>query len=50
MEMELKQYLFHIIEAPEASDVQDTIQPLFNFLDNQLSPYTELLIRLNLTR
>ncbi|CAF5127665.1 unnamed protein product [Rotaria sp. Silwood1] len=50
MEMELKQYLFHISEAPDASTIQDTIQPLFIFLDNQLSPYTELLIRLNLTR
>ncbi|CAF4370314.1 unnamed protein product, partial [Rotaria sp. Silwood2] len=50
MEMELKQYLFHIIEAPEASAAQDTIQPLFTFLDNQLLPYTEYLIRLNLTR
>jgi hypothetical protein len=50
MEMELKQYLFHIIEAPEASNVQDTIQPLITFLDTQLLPYKELLIRLNLTR
>ncbi|CAF0914776.1 unnamed protein product [Rotaria sordida] len=50
MEMELKQYLFHIIEAPDASTIQDTIQPLFTFLDNQLVPYTEYLIRLNLTR
>lgn len=50
MEMELKQYLFHIIEAPEASIIQDNIQPLLNFLDNQLLPYRELLIRLNLTR
>ena len=50
MEMELKQYLFHIIEAPEASNVEDTIQPLFVFLDNQLAPYRELLIRQNLTR
>ncbi|CAM4874974.1 unnamed protein product [Rotaria socialis] len=50
MEMELKQYLFHIVEAPEASNAQDTIQPLFTFLDNQLLPYTEYLIRQNVTR
>jgi hypothetical protein len=50
MEMELKQYLFHIIEAPEPSIVEDTIQPLFTFLDIQLLPYKELLTRLNLSR
>jgi hypothetical protein len=50
MEMELKQYLFHVIEAPDASIVEETIQPLFIFLDNQLLPYKELLTRLNLTR
>ncbi len=50
MEMELKQYLFHVIEAPEASVVQDTIQPLTTFLDNQLVPYQEFLIGLNLIR
>lgn len=50
MEMELKQYLFHIIEAPDASPVQETMQPLFNFLDNQLRPYREILTKLNFTR
>jgi hypothetical protein len=50
MEMELKQYLFHIIEAPDASSVEDTIQPMFTFLDNQLLPYREILIRQNITR
>ena len=50
MEMELKQYLFHIIEAPDASDVEDTTQPLFTFLNNQLLPYRDFLIRQNLTR
>jgi hypothetical protein len=50
MEMELKQYLFHIIEAPDASFVQDTTQPLFIFLDTQLLPYREFLITLNLTK
>ncbi len=50
MEMELKQYLFHVIEAPNASIVEETIQPLFIFLDNQLLPYKELLTRLNFTR
>ena len=50
MEMELKQYLFHIIEAPEASSMQENVQPLLTFLDQQLSPYRECLIRNNLTR
>lgn len=50
MEMELKQYLFHVIEAPDASIVQQTIQPLFTFLDEQLLPYQELLTRLNFIR
>ena len=50
MEMELKQYLFHIVEAPEASAAQDTIQPMFTFLDNQLLPYRDILIRQNITR
>ncbi|UJR07768.1 hypothetical protein I4U23_012051 [Adineta vaga] len=50
MEMELKQYLFHIVEAPDASDVQETVQPLLNFLNNQLIPYQGLLIRQNLIR
>jgi hypothetical protein len=50
MEMELKQHLFHIIEAPESVPLQDTIQPLFNFLDTKTSPYKEVLIRQNFTR
>lgn len=50
MEMELKQYLFHIIEAPDASDVEETAQPLFVFLNTQLAPYREFLIRQNLVR
>ena len=50
MEMELKQYLFHVIEAPDASSLPESIQPLFTFLDNQLLPYKELLTRLNFTR
>ena len=50
MEMEVKQYLFHLIEAPEASEVQETIQPLFTFLDSQLAPYKEFLIAPNFIR
>lgn len=50
MEMELKQYLFHVIEAPDASVVHETMQPLFAFLNKQLLPYRESLTRLNLTR
>lgn len=50
MEMELKQYLFHVIEAPDTTIVEQTVQPLFLFLNNQLLPYRDLLTRLNLTR
>ncbi len=50
MEMELKQHLFHIIEAPELVSLQDSIQPLFNFLDTKILPYKEFLIRQNFTR
>ena len=50
LEIELKQYLFHIIEAPEASNIQDTIQPLLTFLNNQLLPYSECLTEQNLIR
>lgn len=50
MEMELKQHLFHIIEAPELVTLQDAIQPLFTFLDTKTSPYKESLIRQNFTR
>jgi hypothetical protein len=50
LEMELKQHLFHIIEAPELVPLQDTIQPLFIFLDTKILPYKESLIKQNLTR
>jgi hypothetical protein len=50
MEMELKQHLFHIIEAPELVSLQDSVQPLFNFLDTRILPYKEFLIRQNFTR
>ncbi|CAF1066209.1 unnamed protein product [Adineta ricciae] len=50
MEIELKQYLFHVIEAPDASDIQETVLPLLNFLNHQLGSYRELLIRQNFVR
>jgi len=50
IEMELKQHLFHIIEAPELVSLQDSIQPLFTFLDTKILPYKEFLIRQNFTR
>jgi hypothetical protein len=50
IEMELKQHLFHIIEAPEPVVFQDTIQPLFTFLDTRILPYKDFLIRQNFTR
>ncbi len=50
IEMELKQHLFHIIEAPEAVSLQDSTQPLFTFLDAKILPYKEFLIRQNFTR
>jgi hypothetical protein len=50
MEMELKQHLFHIIEAPELISFQDTVQPLFTFLDTRTSPYRDFLIKQNFAR
>ena len=50
MEMELKQHLFHIIESPELVSLQDSVQPLFNFLNTKLLPYKEFLIRQNFIR
>lgn len=50
MEMELKQNLFHLIGTPDASEPNETIQPLLNFLHSQLIPYREYLIPQNLTR
>ena len=50
MEMELKQHLFHIIEAPELVSFQDAIQPLVHFLDTKILLYREFLIRQNFTR
>ncbi len=50
MEMELKQHLFHIIEAPELVSLQDTIQPLLTFLDTKVLPYKECLIPQNFIR
>ena len=50
MEIELQQYLFHVIEAPDASDIQETVLPLLNFLNHQMCSYRELLIRQNFVR
>jgi len=50
MEMELKQYLFHIMEAPESISFQDTIRPLLTFLDTRIIPYKDFLIRQNFAR
>ncbi|CAF1308521.1 unnamed protein product [Adineta steineri] len=50
VEMELKQNLFHIIEAPELISFQDATQPLFTFLEKRIFPYKEVLIRQNFTR
>ncbi|CAF1576139.1 unnamed protein product [Adineta ricciae] len=50
IEMDLKQHLFHIIEAPELVSSQDTVQPLFAFLDTRSAPYREYLIKQNFTR
>ncbi len=50
MEMELKQYLFHIMEAPESISFQDTIRPLLAFLDTRIVPYKDFLIRQNFAR
>ena len=50
IEMELKQHLFHIIEAPEAVSLQDSIQPIYTFLDAKIFPYKDFLIRQNFTR
>jgi hypothetical protein len=50
MEMELKQYLFHIMEAPESISFQDTIRPLLTFLDTRIVPYKDFLIRQNFAR
>ena len=50
MEMEMKNYLFHVIEAPETSNLEQTCQPVFIFLNNQLLPYREVLTRVNFNR
>lgn len=50
IEMDLKQHLFHIIEAPELVSSQETVQPLFAFLDTRTAPYREYLIKQNFTR
>ncbi|UJR38386.1 hypothetical protein I4U23_031055 [Adineta vaga] len=50
MEMDFKQYLFHIIEAPELISYQETVQPLFTFLDTRTLPYRDFLIKQNFTR
>ncbi|CAF3367333.1 unnamed protein product [Rotaria socialis] len=50
MEVELKQYTFHIIEAPELVLLQDTVQPLITFIDVRVLSCKDLLIRQNFTR
>jgi hypothetical protein len=50
MEMELQQHVFHIIEAPEAVTLQDSIEPLCSCLDTKILPYKEFLIRQNFAR
>lgn len=50
MEMELKQNLFHWVEAPEGNEINESIQPLITFLQKQLEPYGEFLILPNLQR
>lgn len=49
-ELQMKQHLFHIIEAPEPASLQETSQPLFSFLDGKLLPYRDCLIPQNHTR
>lgn len=50
MEMELKQYLFHWIETPNADETEQSIEPLINFFHYQLNPYKEVLIVQNWQR
>ena len=49
-EMELKQHLFHVFEAPDPVSLQDTIQPLFGFVEHRFLPFKEFLIRQNFSR
>lgn len=50
MEMELKQHLVHLIDAPDSNEVDESIQPLFNFLQMELAPYQDYLMPENYTR
>ncbi|CAF0764647.1 unnamed protein product [Didymodactylos carnosus] len=50
MENELKQHVFHMIEAPEAVQAQETMAPLIQYLDNNLLAFKDYMIRHNFTR
>ena len=50
LESELQQHVFHLIEAPESNEIDESVQPLLNFLHEQLVPYQDYLIPENYTR
>lgn len=49
-DMQLKQHLFHLLEAPESSSLQEIIQPLLQFIETKFLVYKDRLIRQNFIR
>lgn len=50
IDIEFKQHIYHIIQAPELLPTHDSIQPFITFIENQISPYKDSLIKQNFIR